>query len=163
MKKSVAIFIAIIVIFSCGNNNKTLEEAKNVQSTIEQISTDTETIGNGYLMKAEINGKNWQSTSMLSAQTSGRISGDFEGQYIGLPYNDEYLVEGKKIVISEDEAADIYLKDGCSFLITNGEMKITKVGDGFAEGTFYFTTVCDITKKTLIVTDGFFRIQISKE
>lgn len=162
MKKSASTFIAIIVLFSCNNKNKTLEEAKNVQSAIEEINNTMETIGNGNLMKAKINGKNWQSTSMLSAQTSGRITGDFEGQYIGLPYNNDYLVVGKKIVISEDEAADIYLKDGCSYPIANGEMKITKVGNDFAEGTFYFTTVCDVTKKTLNVTDGFFRIQISK-
>ena len=162
MKKSAATFIAIIILFSCNNKSKTLEEAKNVQSAIEQIGNDMETMGNGDLIKAKINGKNWQGTSMISAQISGRISGEFEGQYIGLPYNDQYLVVGKKIVISEDEAADIYLKDGCSYPITNGEMQFTKVGNDFAEGTFYFTTVCDVTKKTLNVTDGFFRIQISK-
>ena len=163
MKKSASTFIAIIVLFSCGNKNKTIEEATNVQSAIKEISNNVETIGNGYLMKAKINGKNWQSTSMAPAQASGRIVGYLDGQYIGLPYNNEYLVVGKKIKISEDEAADVFLKDGCSYPISNGEMKITKVGNDFAEGTFYFTTVCTTTKKTLNVTDGFFRIQISKK
>ena len=163
MKKLALTFIAIIVLFSCNNKNKTLEEATNVQSAIEEMSNIVETNDNGYLMKAKINGKNWQSTSMAPAQTSGRIVGYFNGQYIGLPYNDEYLVVGKKIKISDEEAADVFLKDGCSYPITNGEIKITKVGNDFAEGTFYFTTVCTTTKKTLNVTDGFFRIQISKK
>jgi len=163
MKKTASTFIAIIILFSCNNKNKTLEEATNVQSAIEEINDNMEIIGNGYLMKAKINGKSWQSTSMAPAQSSGRIVGYFDGQYIGLPYNDQYLVVGKKITISENQAADVFFKDNCSYPIANGEMKITKVGDTFAEGTFYFTAVCTTTKKTLNVTDGFFRIQISKK
>jgi len=114
MKKTASTFIAIIVLFSCGNKNKTLEEATKVQSAIEVISNNVEINDNGYLMKAKINGKNWQSTSMSPAQSSGRIVGYFDGQYIGLPYNDRYLVVWKKIKISEEEAADVFLKDGCS-------------------------------------------------
>ena len=161
MKKLAATFITIIALISC-NKNKNFEEAKNLQSAIEDVNSNNETIGNEYFIKAKINGKNWHSTSMAQAQTSGRIAGSYNEQYIGLPYNDQYLVVGKKITINEDEAADIFLKDGCSYPVANGEMEITKVSSGFAEGKFYFTTVCTTTKKTLNVTDGFFRIQISK-
>ena len=98
---------------------------------------------------------------MAPADASGRIVGYYNGQYIGLPYSKENLVVGKKIALNQDEAADVFLKDGCSYPLTNGQMEITKVTAKSAEGTFYFTTVCSSTKKSVKISEGFFRIQVS--
>lgn len=158
MKKIASIFIIITILFSCGNKSKV-----NNQLITEKTNSETsKIITNGYLMKVKIDGKPWQSTSMAPVEASGRIVGYYNGQYIGLPYNKSYLIVGKKIIINQDEAADIFLKDGCSYPLTNGLMEITKIGDNWAEGTFYFTTVCSSTNKTVKITDGFFRIQASK-
>lgn len=158
MKKSASILIIIIMLFSCGNK-KTTEQVNNSQSVIEKASQETQaTTNNDYLMKANIDGKHWQSTSIAPVEVSGRIVGYYNGQYIGLPYNKSYLVAGKIIIINQDEAADLFLKDGCSYPITNGQMVITKVADNWAEGKFFFTTTCISTNKVVKVTDGFFRI-----
>jgi hypothetical protein len=160
MKKPASFLIIIIMLFSSGYKENA-ELVNNSQSVIEKAIQGTQVTANdGYLMKATIDGKLWQSTSMAPVEASGRIVGYCNGQYIGLPFNKSYLVAGKKIAIDQEEAADLFLKDGCSYPITNGQMAITKVADNWVEGSFYFTTVCSTTNKTVKITEGFFRILI---
>jgi hypothetical protein len=161
MKKSV-LFLIVVMILSSGNKSQSIDKTYSNQSGIGKMSQEiTDAPDKGYLMRAKIDGNPWQSTSMADVAISGRIVGYCNGQYIGLPYNKNYLVAGKKILLYEGEAADLFLKDGCSYAITKGQIEITKVGDNWAEGTFYFSTVCSSSHKTVKITDGFFRIMLS--
>jgi hypothetical protein len=164
MKKSVLFLIVVVMLLSAGNKGQTIDITYSNQSDIAKMSQKiTDAPDNGYLMRAKIDGKPWQSTSMADVAISGRIVGYCNGQYIGLPYSKNYLVAGKKILLDEGEAADLFLKDGCSYAITKGQIEITKAGDNWAEGTFYFSTVCSSSGKTVKITDGFFRILVSNK
>lgn len=73
------------------------------------------------------------------------------------------MAAGKKILINEDNAADLSLEEGCLYSNPNGEIEITKADESLAEGKFSFTTICTSTKEEVKVTDGFFRILLSKK
>lgn len=164
MKKSISFLTMAIMLLSAGNKSQSKDKTYNNQSVIEKMSQKIpDAPDKGYLMMAKIDGKLWQSTSMADIKVSGRIVGYCNGQYIGLPYNKSYLVTGKKIKIDQEEAADLFLKEGCSYPLTKGQIEITKAGDNWAEGTFYFSTFCSSSDKTVIITDGFFRIPVSNK
>ena len=70
---------------------------------------------------------------------------------------------GKKIVFGENEAVDLATSDDIGLWGgRKGEMEITKVDGDWAEGKFYFTGSSSRSKKTIEVTDGFFRISLAK-
>ncbi len=162
MKQTISILLIVIILFSCSNTEQTkaVEKVKEIQSAIKPGTIAT--TADGYMMKAMIEGKEWVATSMMPPDAAGRIVGYYNEQYIGLPYSKSNLTTGRKIILGEDEAADISLNNGCLWKDTKGEIEITKLSDEWAEGTFFFTTVCSSTNKAIEVTDGFFRIQLSK-
>jgi len=165
MKQTIPILILAVLLSSCGNGqNNTQEQSKQVQSAIkENMPGSVPAIAGGYTMKAKLNGKTWTATSIMPPEAAGRIIGYYEKQYIGLPYSKNYLVTGKKIMLGEDEVADIFLDDGCSYPLTKVEMEITKVDESWAEGKFFFTTTCSSINKVVKVTDGFFMIPQAKK
>lgn len=154
--------LTTIFFLSCQSSNK--KDASVLSPLLQETVPANKVIENEQLnsMTAKINGKTWVATSMPSPETAGRIVGYYQKQYIGLPFNKTNMVAGKKIIIGEDEAADIFLDDGCSYPVTNGRIEITKVDKNSAEGKFFFTTTCSRTNKELKVTDGFFRIRLAK-
>jgi hypothetical protein len=162
VKQTISILLITTVIYSCGNSQQTkaVEQAKNIQAAVKPGSVATTT--SGYTMNAKINGSDWVASSMVPPDAAGRIVGYYKNNYIGLPYSKTDLAAGKKIILGENEAADIFLADGCSYPLTKGEIEITKVDDKWAEGKFFFTAVCSSTGKAVEVTDGFFRIPVSK-
>lgn len=162
MKQTISILLIATVISSCGNSQQTkaVEQAAQIQSAIKPGSVATTT--GGYTMNAKINGSDWVASSMMPPDAAGRIVGYYKKQYIGLPYSKSNLTAARKIVLSEDETADIFLDDGCSYPLTKGEIEITKIDSSWAEGKFFFTTTCSSTNKTVKVTDGFFRIPLAK-
>jgi hypothetical protein len=162
MKKTISILLIATIFFSCGNSsqNKAIEQAKQIQSAIKPGTVATTT--DGYTMTAKINGEDWVASSMMPPDAAGRIVGYYNDQYIGLPYNKTNMVAGKKITIDENEAVDLSLNSGCLWKDAKGEMEITKVDDNAAEGKFFFTAICSSTGKAVEITDGFFRIQVSK-
>jgi hypothetical protein len=152
-----------VVIHSCGNSQQTkaVELAKQIQLAIKPGALAT-TIS-GYTMKAKINGKNWVASSMMPPDVAGRIIGYYNNEYIGLPYNRSDLVAGKKIIIGEDNAADLLINNGCLWKDIKGEIVITKVDDNAAEGEFLFTSICNSTNEVVKITDGFFRLRLTKK
>jgi len=149
------------VLASCGGNGT--EQAKQTQSAIKSsVPGAVPTTATGYMMNAKLDGKYWSATSMMPPDAAGRIIGYNNGEYIGLPYNSRRLEVGKKEVFGEDNAVDLATNDKESIWGgRKGEMEITKVGDGWAEGKFFFTAVSR-SGKTMEVTEGFFRIPLSK-
>jgi hypothetical protein len=84
-------------------------------------------------------------------------------EYIGLPYDRRYLVVGKTIKFGDHQAVDLVTSDDVGIWGgTKGEMQITKVDETSAEGTFFFTASASSTTKTVEVTEGSFRILLSK-
>lgn len=114
------------------------------------------------MMNAKLDGKYWSATSMMPPDVAGRIIGYNNGEYIGLPYDSRRLAVGKKDVFGEDNAVDLATNGKESIWGgRKGEMEITKVSNGWAEGKFFFTAVGSRSGKTMEVTEGFFRIPIA--
>lgn len=166
MKFSILVFLTAIIMSSCGNNdkNKAASEAKQGMPSVKEKQPGTIiTKEDGWSMKAKINGKDIIAMSMMSPDETEQIIGFYSGdKYIGLPFNRQNMVMGKKMSFS-DQNADLTTNDDVK--VWNGgkgEMEITKVFDKWVEGKFYFTGYSYDNKKTIEVTDGFFRISMKK-
>ncbi|MEO6128554.1 MAG: hypothetical protein ABIP30_09435 [Ferruginibacter sp.] len=138
-----------------------MNEAKETQAAITKIKPgNMQATEGGWMMTAKLNGKDWKASSLMPPAAASRIIGYYQDEYIGLPYNKQYLVAGKKIALGEDEAVDISFT-GIGLAITkNGEMEITKMNENWAEGKFHFTATISGTDKLVEVTEGSFRIKI---
>ncbi len=101
---------------------------------------------------------------MAPQDAVGRIVGYGNGEYIGLPYDRRYLVVGKTVKFGDDEAVDLSTNDAIGMWGgRQGEMRITKVDETSAEGSFHFTATASGTTSTVQVTDGSFRILLGRK
>lgn len=155
MKQTISILILATILSFCGNND---------QSAIkENIPGTVATTADGYMMRAILDGKDWEAGSMMPPEAAGRIIGYYNGEYIGLPYNKSDMIAGSKTTFGEDNAVDLSIKDAKGlWSCKSGEMEITKVDDNWAEGKFFFSGSHAGSDKTVEVTDGFFRIPVTK-
>jgi hypothetical protein len=162
MKIIISILFIAAMLSSCSSNSQTKahEKAAAIKEAIKPGTIAA--TSNGFTMNAKINGSYWVASSMVPPDAAGRIVGYYKKQYIGLPYNKTSIATGKKIILNEDEAADIFLDDGCLYPLTKGEIEIIKVDGSWAEGKFFFTTSCSSINKVVKIKDGFFRIPFTK-
>jgi hypothetical protein len=162
MKHAFSTLVIAAILFSCGNSNqsKAIDTANEIQAAIKPGTIATSTAG--YTLRAKLNGKEWVATSMMSPETAGRIIGYKGKEYIGLPYSKQGFKPGKKIILSEDDAADLSIDENGPGMYggRKGEMEITSVGDTWIEGKFFFTASTSGSDKTIEVTDGFFRVKL---
>lgn len=116
----------------------------------------------GFTMTAKINGKAIKAHAMMNPEKAGEIVGFYDGdKYIGLPYSKKNMIAGKKINFSNGNA-DLTTNDNVQVWNgRKGEMEITKVTGQWVEGRFFFTGYSYDNKKTIKVTDGFFRISLN--
>jgi hypothetical protein len=167
MKQTISILILAAMLYSFGNNaqNKALSDAKDVQSAIKQMQPGgIPTTEGGWTMKAKIDGKDWVANSIIPPDVADRISGDNNGESIGLPYDRRDMVVGQKIKFSVNNAVDLMTNDDVGIWGgRKGEMEITKVDNNWAEGKFFFTGSTSSSDKTIEVTDGFFRISMARK
>ncbi len=113
----------------------------------------------GYTMTAKINGKDCKALAMMPPDIAGQIVGFYNGdKYIGLPYHKKDLISGKKLLFSNENADLTAADDVGVYGGRKGQMEITKVTNTYAEGKFFFTGYSYDNKKTIEVTDGFFRV-----
>jgi hypothetical protein len=158
--------LILVALFSSYGNSQSsaLEQAKQVQAAIKKMRPGTvPTKEDGWSMKAKLNGKAWIATSIMPPEGVGRIVGYYNDEYIGLPYDRRYIVVGKKIKFSEDDATDLATHDDVGLWGgRKGEMEITKVNEKWAEGKFFFTGSSSRSSKTVEVTEGFFRISLAR-
>ena len=140
--------------------------AKQIQQTVNKNSPGSvPTSAGGFYMKAKMDGKEWVASSMdIMDEDSYKIIGNYNGEYISLPYYRNSMEVGHKINF-DNSAVDLMLNDEVGLWGGHkGQMIITKMDETSAEGTFYFTASSDdAAKKTLEVTDGFFRILFPKK
>lgn len=154
---------ALLILTSCSSQQSdAVKQAKEVQSAIEQNRPGTiPATDGGWTMTAKLNGKAWKASSLMPPEAASRIIGYYKDEYIGLPYDSRDMVVGHKEVFGENNAVDLSTSDEIGMWGgRKGEMEITKVSNGLAEGTFHFTATASGTDKTVEVTDGFFRIKI---
>lgn len=166
MKQSFFLLVIIALFFSCRNSaqNKTIQEAKQLASSIKQMQPGgIPTTETGWTMKAIVNGKQWIASSIIKPDMAGRILGDANDIKIGLPYNRSNMIAGRKTTFSHDNATDIFLPEDEGGILGGykGEMLITKADEQWAEGTFHFYASSDRSDKKAEVTDGFFRISMA--
>ena len=114
----------------------------------------------GWSMLAKFRGKVFKASSIYPPAAAGRIVGYYKDGYIGLPYNNDDMVSGKKITFSTSDAADLAIPgESGTWGGNSGEMEITKVAGGWIEGKFHFTGKTYRNKQITDVTEGFFRIK----
>lgn len=160
MKFPILIICSFLFFSSCKNKQGDAKQlGDQIQNTVNNNKPSyVATTENGFSMKAKINGKEWEAASMMPPEVPARIIGDNNGESISLPYDRRDMVVGEKTNFSSS-AVDLLLHDDIVIWGGHkGEMKITKVDENSAEGTFYFTATSTGTDKTVEVTDGFFRI-----
>jgi hypothetical protein len=158
MKYTIAVLWITATLISCEGIGQTqaIEKANEIRAAIE--TENVAVSATGYTLRAKIDGKEWVASSMVPPEKAGRIVGHFREEYIGLPFSKSSLSPGKEIVLGEDEAADLFIKNGCLWKDIKGKMSVTKQLNNTVEGRFYFTAVCSSTNKIFTVSDGFFRI-----
>jgi len=117
------------------------------------------TTPNGYTMTEKINGKAYTAHAMMPPDQAGQIVGFYNGdKYIGLPYHKKDIIAGKKLLFSNENADLTAADDVGVYGGRKGQMEITKVTNSYAEGKFSFTGYSYDNKKTIEVSDGFFRV-----
>ncbi|GAA4751021.1 hypothetical protein [Flavisolibacter ginsenosidimutans] len=162
MEKYSLLVIAFTIVFaSCKSKaeNDAVQTANEIQATVKQNTPGTvPTTSEGFMMKAKINGKDWEATAMMPPERPSRIIGYDNNDYISFPYDRRDMVVGEKTKLGENHAGvDVFMMDNI-WGAKKGEMEITKVDEKSAEGKFSFTATGLDSDKTLEVTDGFFRI-----
>jgi hypothetical protein len=101
---------------------------------------------------------------MISPEVAGRIFGENNGESISLPYDRRGMIAGKKMKFSQNNAVDLMTNDEVALWGGySGEMEITKVDDEWAEGSFSVTGSTDTPDKLMVVTEGFFRVSLTKK
>lgn len=164
--KLICTFIAILAL-SCnsGAQNSAIKTMNAIQDAKAKYSPGmVPTNANEYTMKAKINGKEWVADAMYPPSVANRIAGSKGEEHISMPYWSLKYQVGQIRKFDENHAVDIFMNDDVGLWgAYNGQSEITKVGDKWAEGTFYFTAVSQQDAgKVLKVTDGFFRIPIDQ-
>lgn len=165
MKHLLPTFFTVLIFLSCNNSQGEAEKvATEIASATKTSRAGTvATEENGWTLKAKINGKEWVADAMMPPDATGRIIGYLNTEYIGLPYSRQSMVEGKKIAIDENNAADLSTNDAVGMWGgRKGEMEITKIQGDWVEGKFHFTGSSSQSDKTTEVTDGFFRISLAQ-
>lgn len=164
MKQSLSLLVAITILFACSNSqSKAVSDAKKVETALKAMEPGgIATSKDGWTMTAKLNGKAWTASHMLPPDATDKIIGKYNDESISLPFPGKYLV-GDKIKFGESHAADLFTNDDVAIWGgRTGEMEITKVDGNWVEGKFFFTATSSGTDKKIEVTDGFFRISLTK-
>lgn len=154
MKKLLILFTILMLAFALTEQSSAQNHSlKGLPPTVILVTTG------GYNMTAKINGKDCKAFAMMPPDKAEQIIGFYDGdKYIGLPYHKNAFVTGKKIYFS-NENADLTTNDKVEVWNgRKGEMEITKVTATYIEGKFFFTGYSYDNKKTIEVSNGFFRI-----
>ena len=168
MKKVfLATIISILVVsaFSCNSQSKTdaKKQAVNITSMVQANSPGYTPASTNYYIKAKINGKDWAADEFLVDDGGGIAAQTKEGEHFNLPYELRYAKEGR-ITNLKNNVSNIYMNDDIKMWNGNqGEMMYTKVGDDYAEGKFYISATDISTGKQLKITDGVFRIPLTRK
>lgn len=117
----------------------------------------------GYFMKAKIDGKQWVASHMMPDEDVHssyiRIHGENGGDYMNFQLWKRGVEAGKKFPFDNDHAANLSLEEDAGFWGgTSGEIEITKLDGKWMEGKFAYKATSGSSRKTIEVTEGFFRV-----
>jgi hypothetical protein len=168
----------MLLTTACNSNGQTgaQKEAKKTAAEIKKTMGKPDmvaTSANGYYMKATINGKPWEAAFMYptdnpngAAMVAGETGTYLEkgGVLIGIHVKPvkRWLEVGKKYQFGEGRAVD-FAMDEDTYGGYTGELTITKVDDYWVEGTFFFTATSTSAPGKHEITNGSFRVAITKE
>ena len=171
MKTVLSVFVIAILFFAgAGCKSKAeqdaIQNAKDVQGIVKENTPGRiPTSETGYYMKAKVNGKDWVAKTMMPNDGSNQrnVYGDNNGERVTFDVWMRGLEEGKKSEFKEGHSAAYFPNhDDGMWVATTGETEITRVADNWLEGKFFFTATQSESGKSIEVTEGFFRIPISK-
>lgn len=166
----------LTITTSCNGQTDAQKEAKKTAEAIKKTMGKPDMVAasaNGYFMKATIDGKPWEAAYMYPTEkpnSVGSICGE-KGEYltkgsisICIPVKPikRWLEVGKKYQFGEGRAVDFAI-DEDTYGGYKGELTITKVDDKWVEGTFYFTATSTSAPGKHEITNGSFRVAITKE
>lgn len=168
MKKVSFAIIALILFisaFSCNSQSKTdaKKSAADITNMVKENSPGYTPTSDQYYMRAKVNGKDWTADEFMVNDGGGIVGQTKDGEHFTLPFELRYANEGR-ITKFENYGMDIFMNDDVKIWGGHqGEMVFTKVGDNFAEGKFYATGTAQDSDKQLKITDGVFRIPLSRK
>ncbi|RYF97824.1 MAG: hypothetical protein EOO02_20170 [Chitinophagaceae bacterium] len=152
---SISIFA---IVSSCNGQASALEQAKKTEKAIKDAPRPgtVPTKNGGWTMTATINGKQWSATSMMPPAAAGVMIGYIgEGSYLMMySFEKRSAKIGKVAKLGDGYSVDYWVKDGTVYSGYKGTMEITAINGSWAEGKFAFST------KGLVVTDGFYRVEL---
>jgi hypothetical protein len=174
-----SVLLAVMLLTTaCNSNGQTgaQKEAKKTAAEIKKTMGKPDMVAaspNGYFMKATIDGKPWEAVYMYPSEKPNSVSGVYgeKGEpftkgsiSIGIPVKmiRRWLEVGKKYQFGEGRAVDFYMGEDTYGGYT-GELTITKADDKWVEGTFYFTATSTSAPGKHEITNGSFRVAITKE
>ncbi|MEP6700814.1 MAG: hypothetical protein ABJA85_05845, partial [Bacteroidota bacterium] len=112
MKYSILILWTISFFISCkSKQSEAKQQAEQIQNAVKESQPGSvPTSADGFFMKATIDGKKWEATSMMPPEEPARIVGDNNGESISLPYDRRDMVVGNETNF-ENSAVDLFLHD----------------------------------------------------
>jgi len=110
-------------------------------------------------LKAKINGKGWAATEMMPDKYVSeilQISGSNGTSAIWIQLNKPAAGKTENLIQTDlnhyaDEQFNMYM-------ITSGKISVTKMNDQWVEGTFSFNATDKRSKKTVVVTEGSYKV-----
>jgi hypothetical protein len=158
----------MITISACNGQSSAYQKANETKKAIEDAprpGTMPAKAG-GWTMTAKVNGRSWSATSIMPPAAAGRMIGYVGNEnYIGLPAFEKRSAKvGKRMALGEEQggySVDMWTSgDLTSYKNYKGSIQITNINGDWVEGTFSFTASSQAPAKTLVVSDGFFRVQL---
>ena len=164
MRTLIAFFMVIITITSCnGQSNKTVKDQQDAYKVLEDMKAKglNPTTDGGWTMTATIDGKPWKASGIYTLSLSERITALYKDSKISLPVPNFEV--GSRINF-KNSAVDFSPVGNPDFWGGHsGEMEVTKVENGWAEGKFFFTATIRSSDKKMEITNGFFRVPVKNK
>lgn len=166
MKLTGSLFFVVIMLAvnACGSSEAE-KQAELIKKTMRDNTPGTiATSGDGYYLKAKVDGKEWKATHMMPDESTNstyyRVFGENDGESIGFTLSARNLQAGTIREFGEDNAADLMLneEEGGIYGGRKGEIQILKSDGKWVEGSFHFSANSSMSKTTHEVTEGTFRV-----
>ena len=165
MRTLITSFLFALSIASCnGQTNQAVKDQQDAYKALEDMTKKglKPTTEGGYTMTAFIDGKPWTATGMYPIAMTSRIIGIYKDGQISFPVPN--MTAGTKRTFSDHYAVDFSPVGSPDFWGGRaGEIEITKVADGWAEGKFFFTATKRGSDKKIEVTHAFFRVAVKNK
>lgn len=172
--------VTLTIASSCNGQTDAQKQAKKIAADIQKTTKATApdmitTSASGYFMKATIDGKPWEAAYMGPTEDPRTGAGSIYGEKgkpltkggvsIGIPVNPirRWLQVGKTYKFGGDRGNVNFYMDEDTYGGYTGALTITKLDDKWVEGTFYFTATSFSAPGKHEITNGSFRVAITKE